>query len=196
MSKAIKIALAGEGGQGVQSIANIMVEAAHQQGREALYIPNFGVEQRGGVSIAYCQISDEPIGSPKFKTADLVVALSSRAVGRTHQYVDGNTVFLYDSSIEGIDEELPTQAKSIFKIPALDIAKEKFHPRVFNVIIMGAAIEATKIVPMDRAKQALENKLGYKFAQDPSLRDMNFQALEEGARVMAETMKTLAAKEG
>jgi len=196
MNKAIKIALAGEGGQGVQSIANIMVEAAHQQGREALYIPNFGVEQRGGVSIAYCQISDEPIGSPKFKTADLVVALSSRAVGRTRQYVDKNTVFVYDSSIEGIEEELPREAKAIYNIPALDIAKEKFHPRVFNVVIMGAAIAATKIVPMERAKAALENKLGYKFAQDPSLREMNFKALEEGARVMAETMKTMAAKEG
>ena len=62
---AIKIALAGEGGQGVQVIANILAEAANAEGKEAIYIPNFGVEQRG-VSIAYVQIDDKRIGSPKF----------------------------------------------------------------------------------------------------------------------------------
>ena len=48
MAREYKIALAGEGGQGVQSVASIIVEAANDKGREALYIPNFGVEQRGG----------------------------------------------------------------------------------------------------------------------------------------------------
>ena len=57
-----KIVLAGEGGQGVQSIAKILVEAGYEAGKQILYIPNFGVEQRGGVSIAFCQISDEKIG--------------------------------------------------------------------------------------------------------------------------------------
>ena len=46
MAKVVKIALAGEGGQGVQSIAEILAEAANEQGKQALYIPNFGVEQR------------------------------------------------------------------------------------------------------------------------------------------------------
>jgi len=87
MAKIVKIALAGEGGQGVQSVAQIMVDAANDEGKEALYIPNFGVEQRGGVSIAFCQISDERIGAPKFVTGDIVIALSGRAVVRTQQYV-------------------------------------------------------------------------------------------------------------
>ena len=57
-----KIVLAGEGGQGVQSIAKILVEAGYEANKEILYIPNFGVEQRGGVSVAFCQIGDEKIG--------------------------------------------------------------------------------------------------------------------------------------
>ena len=36
MTKAVKIALAGEGGQGVQSIAEILAEAANEQGKQAL----------------------------------------------------------------------------------------------------------------------------------------------------------------
>lgn len=184
MAKTVKLALAGEGGQGVQSVAGILVEAAYDDGKEALYIPNFGVEQRGGVSVAYCQISDEKVGSPKFKFADLIIALSDRAVRRTKRYVNSDTVFLYDSSIEGVEEDLPKNAKKVLAIPALEIAKKELHPRVFNVIIMGAAIAATKVVGMEQAKKALEKKLGYKFEQDPKLRELNFTALERGAELV------------
>lgn len=34
---------------------------------------------------------------------------------------------------------------------------------------------------MEQAKKALVKKLGYKFAQDPSLRELNFKALDKGA---------------
>ncbi|PKM89566.1 MAG: ketoisovalerate oxidoreductase [Firmicutes bacterium HGW-Firmicutes-12] len=188
MAKTVKIALAGEGGQGVQSVAGIMVEAAYEEGREALYIPNFGVEQRGGVSVAYCQISDEKIGSPKFVYADLVIALSDRAVLRTKQYVNQDTIFIYDTSIEGIENDLPTNAKKILAIPALEIAKKELHPRVFNVIIMGVAIAATDFVDMKAIQTALEKKLGYKFEQDPKLRDLNFKALARGAELVKDLL--------
>jgi len=180
LAKGSKIALAGEGGQGVQSVAMILTEAAYDEGRQALYIPNFGVEQRGGVSVAYVQISDEPIGSPKFKTGDIVIALSDRAVYRTKQYVDARTVFVYDAGIEIPKEELPAPAGKILSIPAIQVAKEELHPRVFNVVIMGAVIGFTKVVSVEKAQKALEDKLGYKFEQDPSLRDLNYKALERG----------------
>lgn len=189
MAKEFKIALAGEGGQGVQSVAKIIVEAANNAGREALYIPNFGVEQRGGVSIAFVQISDNKIGSPKFKKADIVVALSDRAIRRTVQYVDKNTTFVYDSAIQGVDEDIPTEAAKVLAIPAVDVAKNELHSRVFNVIIMGAVIEATKVIKMEEAKQALEESLGYKFAKDPKLKELNYQALERGVELVKEALK-------
>lgn len=186
MAEAIKIAIAGEGGQGVQSVANIIVESAYKNGKQALYIPNFGVEQRGGVSIAFMQISNETIGSPKFPKGDIVIALSDRAVTRVQQYVDQNTVFVYDSGIEGIEDDLPTNAKKVLGIPAIEIAKNELHPRVFNIIIMGAVIGATGVVELDDAKNALEKKLGYKFEQDPRLRELNFKALERGMELVRE----------
>jgi len=184
LSKAIKIALAGEGGQGVQSVAQIIAEAANEEGREVLYIPNFGVEQRGGVSVAFLQIGTEPIGSPKFQKADIVVALSDRAVIRTRQYVDEKTTFVYDTSIEGVEEELPKNAGRILGIPAIEISKNELNPRVFNIIIMGAVIKATEVVSEDDARAALEKKLGYKFEQNPELRELNFKALARGMELV------------
>lgn len=184
MGRYVKIALAGEGGQGVQSVANIITEAAYEEGHEALYIPNFGVEQRGGVSIAYVQISDEKIGAPKFKTADIVIALSDRAVRRTKRYVGPNTIFVYDAGIEGIEDDLPKEAGKLLAIPALKVAKEELHPRVFNVVIMGAVIGATEVVSVEQAKNAIEKKLGYKFEQQPELRELNYKALERGIELV------------
>ena len=238
MAKVIKVAIAGEGGQGVQSIAEILAEAANAEGKNALYIPNFGVEQRGGVSIAFVQISDGEIGFPKFQKADILIPVSPRAVQRTTEYAGKDTVYIYDNSLiqEGevndnivgmqyfdVTPPCPTadhpnndqsqdmiagepktcsftkpgpgvnpgdipEVKKVLAIPANDIAKNELHPRVFNIIILGAVIAATEVLPMDAIKKALESKLGDKFKKNPALRDMNFKALERGYQLIKSAM--------
>jgi 2-oxoglutarate ferredoxin oxidoreductase subunit gamma len=97
--KRVKIIIAGEGGQGVQSIGELLAEAAFQAGQQGLYIPNFGVEQRGGVSIAFVQIAtDGAIGAPKFQKADLLAVLSERSAERTQGYLKPGCIYLYDQS--------------------------------------------------------------------------------------------------
>lgn len=185
----IKVALAGEGGQGVQSIAEIIAEAAYEEHKQAIYIPNFGVEQRGGVSIAFLQVSEERIGAPKFNKADVVIALSKRAVARTARYSDMNTIFVYDSSFSIDEGDMPGEAKKIIGLPAIDTANKELHPRVFNMIIMGAVIGFTNIVSPGSAKYALEKKLGAKFEKDPKLRELNHKALEIGWKMAEAAIK-------
>ncbi len=185
----VKIALAGEGGQGVQSVAEIIAEAAYNEEKQTIYIPNFGLEQRGGVSIAFIQVSDERIGAPKFNKADVVIALSERAVGRTAHYSDENTLFVYDSGFKVDETDLPREAKKIIGLPAIETANKELHPRVFNIIIMGAVIGLTNILDFEAAKIALENKLGYKFEKNSDLRELNFKALELGKQMAEETLK-------
>ncbi len=184
-----RIALAGEGGQGVQSIAEILAEAAYNENQQALYIPNFGLEQRGGVSIAFLQFSDKRIGAPKFQKADIVIALSERAVARTLSYSGAETLYVYDSSFKVQEDELPQKAKKIIALPAIDTANNELHPRVFNIIIMGAVIGLSKVVSFAAAKDALEHKLGYKFEKDPKLRELNFNALEIGREMAEKSLK-------
>jgi 2-oxoglutarate ferredoxin oxidoreductase subunit gamma len=185
----LKIALAGEGGQGVQSVAEIIAEAAYNEKKQTIYIPNFGLEQRGGVSIAFIQVSDQRIGAPKFNKADVVIALSDRAVGRTAIYSDHNTLFVYDDGFKVDAEDLPGEAKKIIAIPAIKTANTELHPRVFNIIIMGAVIGLTNVVSFDSAKDALVHKLSYKFEKDAALRDLNFKALEIGKQLAETSLK-------
>jgi 2-oxoglutarate ferredoxin oxidoreductase subunit gamma len=174
-----RIALGGEGGQGVQAIAKVLVEAAYHEDKNVIYIPNFGIEQRGGVSIAFSQISDDPIGEAKFAKGDIVIMLSDRAIERCAQYVcPDSSIVIYDSSV---CETKPTfKAKEIIGIPATHIAIEKLSTRVFNMIILGVIFKATGIIQVDSCKKAIEHAFGSKFEAKPELRDLNFKALQAG----------------
>jgi 2-oxoglutarate ferredoxin oxidoreductase subunit gamma len=234
-----KIAIAGEGGQGVQAIADILAEAAHDEGKNAIYIPNFGVEQRGGVSIAFVQVCDEEIGSPKFQKADILIPLSPRAIARTAMYASEDTTYIYDNSLiqpsevgdsivglqyfdvtppcptsqtpnndaskdlsagevkaccshtqkgTPIDPSKLPKVKRVISIPANDIAKNEFHPRVFNIMVLGAVIAATEVVSLEKIKHALEHKLADKFEANSKLREMNFNALERGYQLIKKAM--------
>lgn len=209
-----KVVVAGEGGQGVQALADTLALAAFRNNLNALYIPNFGIEQRGGVSLAMVQVSPGRIGSPKFLKADLVVALSGRALARTGKYCYQETIILYDSSLveapevsdmvvglQSYDTVAPEAfaeqtgyrsgnstadlaGQKTFALPAADLAREKLHPRVFNMIILGAMVAVTTLVDLDLVKQALAEKLDRRFARDPQLQEHNFQALEMGYKLV------------
>ncbi|HLC69591.1 MAG TPA: 2-oxoacid:acceptor oxidoreductase family protein [Patescibacteria group bacterium] len=81
-----KILIAGDGGQGVQTIADIIGQAAFGNEKFVSVIPNYGLEQRGGVSLSYLKISSEMIVYPKFQTPDLLVIMSEQADARTKDY--------------------------------------------------------------------------------------------------------------
>ncbi len=94
----IKVLIAGEGGQGIQAIAEILAKAAFLENKKALYIPNFGVEQRGGVSLAFVIIDDKPVVYPKFAKADILAILSNRSWERIKDYVGPQTKVIKGSN--------------------------------------------------------------------------------------------------
>ena len=61
-----KILIAGEGGQGVQSLSKILLDILNNKDFHISFVPNYGVEQRGGVSLGYIQFGTENIYYPKF----------------------------------------------------------------------------------------------------------------------------------
>lgn len=94
----IKVLIAGEGGQGVQAIAEILAKAAFSENKKALYIPNFGVEQRGGVSLAFVTVDDKPVVYPKFAKADILAVLSERSWERIKDYLAPETKIIKETN--------------------------------------------------------------------------------------------------
>ena len=73
----IKILLSGDGGQGIQLISNMICAAAFQNDLHVTSIPNYGLEQRGCVSLNFIQVSDKKIVYPKFTKPYILLIMSS-----------------------------------------------------------------------------------------------------------------------
>ena len=184
----MKILLAGEGGLGIQTVAKVLTQAANQQNKFSSYIPSFGVEQRGGVSLAYIQISSKPIPYPRFEKADILVVFCNRALAVSKDFINDETLFIYDNS--AIDNKsLNTVKKHIKKylgIPAQKIAQEKFSTKTLNMIILGALAQMIKEFKLEDIDKQVNFELKEKIAKNPKIQEMNFAALQEGSR-LAET---------
>lgn len=183
-----RIIIAGEGGQGVQTIAKLLIETGFKSKKEVVFLPNFGVEQRGGVSLAFVQLSDQKISFPKFKTADILVILAPRAVKRVRDYVSEKTLIVFDNSLIP-EKELEEFRVEKMAIPAAWLAKEKLTPKVFNMIIFGAILTELGGFKEKLAKETIEDFFKEKEKKKPQLKHFNLKAFELGATTVKQLKK-------
>jgi len=157
-SNEIKVLFAGEGGQGVQVIAEILAQAAFLEGKAASYIPNFGVEQRGGASLAFVIVDDKPIVYPKFEKADILVILSNRSRERVNEYADSKTKIIKGPAVEeGIKTKLP--------------------PQVWNIVVLGEINRIGKLVKRESLIKAMDERFARQFKRKLELRKLDLSAL-------------------
>ena len=184
-SQVYKILIAGEGGQGVQTIGHVLARAAFDEGLNVAFMPNYGVEQRGGVSLAYLQIGSGPIGFPKFSKADIIINMRSRAIERIMKYVDSGTLYIYDSDLIKSSE-----LKSVFseKLPiaATGLASSKLEPKVFNMILCGALIAEIEGLSQSAVEKAANFVLAAKYKKKPELKNLNHKAIDLGVKAAKE----------
>jgi 2-oxoglutarate ferredoxin oxidoreductase subunit gamma len=174
-----RILIAGEGGQGIQSMAHILSRAAFSEGKQVTYLPNFGIEQRGGVSLAFIQISDKIISFPKFQKADILVVLTKRAIKRIEKYIQPNTILMFDNSLIEAGDLSEFHVEKV-AIPASSYAKEKLVPKVFNIIMLGALTREIGGLSPRRTEKQLEEFFADKIHEEPQLKHFNLRALEIG----------------
>jgi 2-oxoglutarate ferredoxin oxidoreductase subunit gamma len=189
MNKSVyRILLAGEGGQGVQTIGHILARAAFDEGLNVAFMPNYGVEQRGGVSLAYLQIGKGVIGFPKFAKADIIINMRSRAVERIMQYVGDETLYIYDSDlIRSLDLKAVKAEK--LPIPATTLAAKKLTPKVFNMILCGSLIAEIDGLSQSSVEKAANLVLAEKYKKRPELKNLNHKAIDLGVRAAKEAYK-------
>lgn len=143
----VKILIAGDGGQGVQTMAEIISQAAFVKDFFVSYVPNYGLEQRGGSSLAFLQISDRDVAYPKFSTPDVLVVMSPAARERVVGY----------------------EKKSVKVIDVKDYEKvlvenniDKTSYNVFFLGVLAKTLTDNQIGCCDQIFSELEKKLGKK----------------------------------
>lgn len=184
----LKIMLVGEGGQGIQTIAKILARTCDKAGYHASVIPNFGTEQRGGISIAFLQISKVPIIAPKFQTADLFVIVSDRNIERTTRYIGPHTSVLYDKDLvsEPTVKKLNASSTELTSISAFEFVTTELTERSFNIFIVGIL---TGIIDPDLKEKVLpflDRKFKDYYKKSRKLREQNRKAFYEGYKLTQE----------
>ena len=139
------------------------------------YFPSYGAEMRGGTANCYVVISDDPVGAPKVSQADYVVVLNDPSMAKfKNAVVPGGTIFV-NSSVVTLEPD--RDDVHVVKVDAGSIAYELGNPKVLNLVMVGAIIGYTEVLPAENVLQTAFKKLG---AKRPELNPLNEKAFRRG----------------
>lgn len=173
------IIIAGFGGQGVMVIGQLLsYTACETTDKFVTYFPSYGAEQRGGTANCYVVISDEEVGAPKVNQADMLVVLNEPSMERFKDaVVPGGTVVVNSSIVKNVPEY---DDVTVVKVDAGNIAIELGNPKVMNLVVTGAIIGVSDILPVENVLQTAFKKLG---AKRPELNPRNEAAFHRGLEI-------------
>ena len=167
---------AGFGGQGMLLIGKFVAMACMLDGKHVSWLPSYGPEMRGGTANCSVIVSDDPVASPLVDKADVIVAMNRPSLDKFEAHVKPGGVLVINSSI--IDKKATRTDIDVYYVPCNEIADKLNNPKVANMAMLGAYLEATKAVQTKSVLDALLYKLGEKKA---ALIPLNEEAIEAGA---------------
>ena len=168
--------IAGFGGQGVMVMGQLLsYTACETTDKYVTYFPSYGAEMRGGTANCYVVISDDPVGAPKVSKADYLVVLNDPSMAKFKDaVVPGGTIFV-NSSVVTLEPD--RDDVHVVKVDAGTIAYELGNPKVLNLVMSGAIIGYTEVLPAENVLQTAFKKLG---AKRPELNPLNEKAFRRG----------------
>ncbi|MFQ5860412.1 MAG: 2-oxoacid:acceptor oxidoreductase subunit alpha [Dehalococcoidia bacterium] len=128
------VRFAGEGGQGMVTMAEMLARVAADVGYHVLTFATFPSQIIGGPTWTQARISTTPVLSPG-DDVDVLVALNQDAYATHQQEVHASGVVLYNS-----DSEAPPGSSNgrVLCIPLDRLAKRVGETRSVNMVVMGA----------------------------------------------------------
>jgi 2-oxoglutarate ferredoxin oxidoreductase subunit gamma len=171
-----EIIISGFGGQGALFAGQILAYAAMDSGLHVTWIPSYGPEMRGGTAHCTVIIADDQIGSPLVRNPAAAIALNQPSLDKYEPLVATGGVLLANSSLT---TRRPTRTDiRVIEIPANAEAEALGNVRLANVVLTGALLAATRVLPVEAVEQALAAHLPERHRH---LLPANAQALRRGA---------------
>ncbi len=175
--------VAGFGGQGVMVIGNLLAYAAMKEGKYVTYLPVYGVEMRGGTANCTVVISSRQIGSPVVGRPHAAITMNLPSLTKYGPLVLPNGLLFINSSLIESKEAYRKDIESFF-IPVNQIAIDRGHPRLANMVALGAFNQKTQLVQMTSLFESLEKVLDERYRH---LIPSNIEAIEIGAEFVRNT---------
>lgn len=170
--------IAGFGGQGVMLMGNILTHAAMAEKKRVTYMPVYGVEMRGGTANCTVVISDQEIGSPIIHSPLTAVVMNRPSLEKFAPRVKKGGLLVVNATLVP-KEEVDQRGIRILAVPSRELALESGNERLANMVILGALVQMSGVMPLKSLRKALFSALDSRYH---SMIDMNMDALERGAR--------------
>lgn len=173
------VLIGGFGGQGVMVIGQLLsYTACETTNKYIVYFPSYGSEQRGGTANCYVTISDEPIGGPVKQALDDVIVLNEPSMIKFEPRVKEGGLLFRNSSIITVTPK--RKDIRVISVPANTIADELGNAKVANLVMAGAYIGFTDLLPAENVLATAMKKLGVK---RPWLNELNREAFFRGLEI-------------
>jgi 2-oxoisovalerate ferredoxin oxidoreductase beta subunit len=175
-----RLKIAGFGGQGILFMGVALADAGMRAGRKVSWLPSYGPEMRGGTANCHVTISDQPIGSPLVSETDVLIAMNRPSLEKFQPDVRPGGLILYNRSlISGVTLRDDVQ---VVPVPATEIADQLGNSKVANVVMVGAYLALSNLLP-DRVVLEVINEKAH---SRPGLAEFNTKALLAGKEFVLE----------
>ena len=175
-TKTEEVLFAGFGGQGVLSMGQILAYSGMMEGKEVCWMPSYGPEMRGGTANCVVIVSNNSIISPIISTYDTVVALNQPSVDKFEKSIKSGGTMIYETSTVN---KPPTRTDiKIIPVNANEEALKMGFQKGFNMIVLGAFLEARKTVSPSGLEKGLQKALP---ERAHNLIPQNMEAFKKGA---------------
>lgn len=170
---------AGFGGQGVMVAGQILsYTACLTTDKHVTFFPSYGVEMRGGTANCYVVINDEMIGAPMVNHVNNLMVFNTPSLQKFIHYLEpGGNLFINTSVVS----ERPTRDDiNIIEVDAGTVAYELGSPKCLNLVMAGAFVGYTGVLPEENCIQTIFKKLGVK---RPEMNPINERAFRRGLEI-------------
>lgn len=172
------VIFSGFGGQGALFAGQLLAYAAMEAGLNVTWIPSYGPEMRGGTAHCTVIVSEETIGSPLVRHPTNVVVFNNPSLEKYLPLVAPGGTLIYNSSL-AIARVTRADITTV-AIPGSTMAADMGNPKLLNMLLLGALVETTQILPVEAVAHALQLHLS---ADHRGLLTLNQQALRRGAQL-------------
>ncbi len=173
-----KLIIAGFGGQGVILTGEIIAHTGMLIKKKVTIVPSYGPEMRGGTANCTVILKDSEIYSPVVEYPDILIALNQPSLDRFEKKVLPRGLILFNSSLCSLKKG--RRDIKYFGIPATEIASGLGDIRVANMVMTGALVSQTRLLPASILSDQVLPAV-FKDKSD-SVVKINQQALDKGMK--------------
>jgi 2-oxoisovalerate ferredoxin oxidoreductase beta subunit len=169
----LQVRVAGFGGQGVLLLGEILAEAGLDAGLEVSWLPSYGPEIRSGTSNCHVRLSRDTIDSPMVTQPNLLVAMNEPSLRKFAAQVKAGGWIFYNGE-EAPADCIPAGVQ-VLAAPFTEVADKLGDARACNMVMLGALLECTAVLPQVSVDAALR-----RLVKHARWIELDERALEQG----------------